>query len=67
MVEDAIFAGDTLFAASCGRTDLPGGDSAAIQRSLYRLRDLPGDFRVFPGHSIATLLSREREYNRYMK
>ena len=33
MVEDAIFAGDTLFAASCGRTDLPGGDSAAIQRS----------------------------------
>ena len=67
VTEDAIFSGDTLFAASCGRTDLPGGDTAAIMRSLRRLRDLPGDYRVFPGHSIPTVLSREREYNRYMK
>ncbi|MBE6978416.1 MAG: MBL fold metallo-hydrolase [Ruminococcaceae bacterium] len=67
VAEDAIFSGDTLFAASCGRTDLPGGDPAAIERSLRRLRDLAGDYRVFPGHSIPTVLSREREYNRYMK
>jgi glyoxylase-like metal-dependent hydrolase (beta-lactamase superfamily II) len=67
MVEDAIFAGDTLFAGSCGRTDLPGGNEAALKDSLHRLRDIRQEYRIFPGHGIATLLSREQEYNRYMK
>lgn len=65
--EDAIFSGDTLFAGSCGRTDLPGGDWEIIQSSLRRLRDLPGDYRVFPGHGEGTTLAQERQYNPYLR
>ena len=67
IVEDAMFSGDTLFAGSCGRTDLPGGDWATIQASLHRLRDLPGDYRVFPGHAEETTLSQERQFNPYLR
>ena len=65
-MEDAKYSGDTLFAGSCGRTDLPGGDWATIQTSLRKLRDLPGDYRVFPGHGEATTLAQERQYNSYL-
>ncbi len=65
--EDAMFSGDTLFAGSCGRTDLPGGDWATIQASLKRLKELPGDMRVFPGHGEDTTLSQERLYNPYLR
>lgn len=65
--QDAIFSGDTLFAGSCGRTDLPGGDWATIQASLGKLRDLPGDYRVFPGHGEDTTLARERQCNPYLR
>ena len=65
--EDALFAGDTLFARACGRTDLAGGDAEAMGRSLKRLAALEGEYRVFPGHNKATLLSLEKEYNPYMK
>ena len=65
--EDAIFSGDTLFWGSCGRTDLPGGDWSAIRRSLRRLADLPGDYRVFPGHGDATTMAAERQMNPYMQ
>ena len=67
IVEDAMFSGDTLFAGSCGRTDLPGGNWATIQASLRRLAELPGDYRVFPGHAEATTLSQERLYNPYLR
>ena len=67
MVEDAMFSGDTLFAGSCGRTDLPGGDWATIQNSLQRLAQLPGDYRVFPGHAEQTSLAHERQYNPYLR
>ncbi|MBQ4600337.1 MAG: MBL fold metallo-hydrolase [Oscillospiraceae bacterium] len=63
---DALFSGDTLFAGSCGRTDLPGGDQRAIRRSLRRLADLPGDFKVYPGHADATTLETERRSNPYL-
>ena len=63
--EDCIFSGDTLFAGSCGRTDL-GGDWDTIIRSLTRLKELEGDYRVFPGHGLATTLERERRGNPYM-
>ena len=64
---DAIFSGDTLFARSCGRTDLPGGDWDTIRESLERLRDLPGDFTVYPGHGPSTTLAAERMFNPYMR
>ena len=65
LCEDAIFSGDTLFAGSCGRTDL-GGDWDTILRSLERLKEMEGDYRVFPGHGLSTTLERERRHNPYM-
>ena len=65
--EDAMFSGDTLFADSCGRTDLPGGDWATILASLGRLKELPGNYRVFPGHGEDTTLAQERQYNPYLR
>jgi len=67
MCENVLFSGDTLFWGSCGRTDLPGGSWSTIRTSLLRLRDLPGDFDVYPGHGDATKLSFERNFNPYMK
>ena len=67
LCEDAIFSGDTLFAGSCGRTDLPGGDWHTITESLKRLAALEGDHRVFPGHGQSTTLAYEKRYNPYMR
>ena len=64
--ENALFSGDTLFARSCGRTDLPGGDWDTIQDSLRRLAELDGDYTVLPGHGEASTLERERRLNPYM-
>ena len=66
LCQDALFSGDTLFAGSCGRTDLPGGSAPQIRRSLARLAALPGDYRVFPGHGPATTLSEERQCNPFL-
>ena len=66
LAEDCIFSGDTLFQGSCGRTDL-GGDWAAILRSLQTLKNLPGNYKVFPGHGPDTTLEAERMYNPYMR
>lgn len=63
---EVLFTGDTLFAGSCGRCDLSGGDYSVILKSLRKLAELPGDFRVLPGHGEATMLSTEREQNPYM-
>ena len=65
--ENAIFSGDTLFAGSCGRTDLPGGDWQTIMLSLERLAELEGDFDIYPGHGEATTLETERKTNPYMR
>jgi len=67
LCEDAMFAGDTLFCLSCGRTDLPGGDFRQMFRSLARLAALEGDYRVFSGHGESSMLSMERENNPYMQ
>lgn len=66
LVEDALFSGDTLFAGSCGRTDLPGGSQPDIAASLRKLAALPGDYRVFPGHGSSTTLDAERKLNPYL-
>ena len=67
LVDDVIFSGDTLFCHSCGRTDLPGGDWAAIVKSLKRLAALEGNFWVFPGHGPSSTLRDEKKYNPYMR
>ena len=49
--EKVLFSGDTLFAGSCGRVDLPGGSAAEMRRSLSMLAKLPlpGETKVMPG------------------
>ncbi len=59
-----LVTGDTLFAGSVGRTDLPGGNSSAIVRSIReRIYALPGDPVFFPGHGPRGRLSFERGHN----
>lgn len=62
-----LFSGDTLFCLTAGRTDFPGGDDMELMSSLIRLRNLDGDFKVYPGHNRATTLESERTRNRYMR
>lgn len=56
-----LFTGDTLFCGGYGRTDLPGGDFEALRSSLRRLMNLPGEWRVYPGHGASTTLEIERQ------
>jgi len=57
-----LFSGDTLFAGSWGRVDLPGGDPAEMAASLARLSELEDAIEVFPGHGNATTIGRERAW-----
>lgn len=63
-VGDVLFTGDTLFQASYGRTDFPGGDTAALLRSLRRLLTLDKNWIVCPGHGDPTTIFAERELYR---
>ena len=67
IVADAIFSGDTLFACSMGRCDFPGSNIFDMRKSLKKLHDLAGDYRVFPGHAEATTLEYERKTNPYLR
>ena len=67
VVNDVIFAGDTLFCMSCGRTDFPDGSYPAILHSLARLAKLPGNYQVYPGHERTTTLDFERNHNPYLR
>jgi glyoxylase-like metal-dependent hydrolase (beta-lactamase superfamily II) len=63
-----LVAGDTLFAGSIGRTDLPGGNSAQILDSIAsRLLSLPDETRVLPGHGRATTIRTERRSNPFLR
>lgn len=64
--EDILFTGDTLFQGSIGRTDLYGGDHALLIRSLQKLKELPGEYRILSGHGEQTTLSREKLENPFM-
>lgn len=65
--EKILFAGDTLFAGSIGRTDLPGGDGRLILRSIHeRLLPLADETRVIPGHGHETTIGVEREGNPFL-
>lgn len=63
-----VIAGDTLFAGSIGRTDLPGGDGRQIIDSIQsRLLALPDETRVIPGHGPETTIGSERERNPFLR
>jgi hydroxyacylglutathione hydrolase len=63
-----VFSGDVLFQGSIGRTDLPGGDTATLMRTLGELVDaLPDETTVYPGHMGVTTIGRERETNPFLR
>jgi len=66
--EDLLIAGDTLFAGSVGRTDLPGGDIRKLLASIHgRLLCLPDSTKVIPGHGYSTMIGAERESNPFLQ
>jgi hydroxyacylglutathione hydrolase len=65
--EPALFSGDVLFRDSIGRTDLPGGDTATLMRSIAALLErFDDDTTVYPGHMGITTLGRERARNPFV-
>jgi len=65
--EDAVFTGDTLFASSIGRTDLPGSSHQEILRSLKnKLMPLPDHLRIYPGHGLSSTVGREKRFNPFL-
>jgi glyoxylase-like metal-dependent hydrolase (beta-lactamase superfamily II) len=62
-----LLSGDTLFAGSVGRTDLPGSDTRELQRSLKKLLTLPAETRVIAGHGPQTSLGVERRTNPHLQ
>lgn len=67
LVEDTLFSGDTLFAGSCGRTDLPGGSWEQMCASLKRLAGIEANLWILPGHGESTMLASEKKYNPYLR
>ena len=63
-----LLTGDTLFAGSIGRTDLPGGDYERLIVSIMdKLMGLPGDTDILPGHGVYSSISRERVANPFLE
>jgi glyoxylase-like metal-dependent hydrolase (beta-lactamase superfamily II) len=68
LVQPQLFAGDTLFAGSIGRTDLWGGSMERIMESLReKLMQLPEETLVHPGHGPATTIGEEKQSNPFLK
>ena len=67
LIGNTLISGDTLFAGSCGRTDLPGGDWNTIRTSLRRLAAIEANLWVLPGHGGSTTLAEEKRYNPYLR
>lgn len=65
--DKAVITGDALFHFSIGRTDLPGGDyPTLIEKLKSRVLTLPDDYRVLPGHGIASQIGNEKKYNSFL-
>lgn len=67
LLNDIMFAGDTLFQMSCGRTDFPESDPYSMTPSLKKLAALDGNYHVLPGHGAFSDLDFERKNNPFMR
>lgn len=69
--DQAIITGDTLFVSRCGRADLPGSDVRALYASLQKLKQLPAETRVYPGHDYGptpvSTIGWELEHNDFLR
>lgn len=65
--ENVLISGDTLFAGSVGRTDLPGGNARTLQQSLRKLARLPDNTIVYPGHGPTTTIGEEKVVNYFLQ
>ena len=64
--KNILFTGDTLFASSCGRTDLYSGSDEKMRQTLEYLKTLPHDLQIYPGHGPASTIGIEVRNNPYM-
>lgn len=71
MLGNYLITGDTLFIGGCGRSDLPGGDPGTLFESLKKIRALPSDLHICPGHDYGVVperaLSEEIQANPYLQ
>lgn len=67
LIEDHLIVGDSLFAGSIGRTDLPGGDHNLLIKNIKeKLLVLPANTRVYPGHGPMSTIGQEQQYNPFL-
>ena len=66
LCDNILFTGDTLFAGSVGRTDLPGGNLNALRKSLSEIKTLPPELQVLPGHGETSKMEWELESNPFL-
>lgn len=66
--DDIVFVGDTLFADSVGRTDIPGGSATQLIKSIKeKLCILPDETVCYPGHGPATTIAQEKAHNQFLQ
>lgn len=64
---EVLFTGDTLFAGTIGRTDLPTGNLRTLRQSLRKLAALTVDYPIYPGHEESTTLFAEKKINPFLR
>lgn len=67
LINDSLFSGDTLFQVGIGRTDFPTGNMNDLKKTLLKLKRLPQNTKIYPGHGELSTLEFELKYNPYLK
>ena len=67
IADDIMFSGDTLFARSIGRTDMPDGNTLEMLKSLTKIISIEKNLKIYTGHTESTTLDIEKQYNPYLK
>jgi hydroxyacylglutathione hydrolase len=69
-IDNKLLTGDTLFVGGCGRTDLAGGNTKTLFESLQKLKSLPDNLEIYPGHDYGTkpvsTIKYEKQNNRFL-